>query len=828
MSVSELDEVVTLSLPRTRLIRIEIRGFRAFGTEPRRLDFDAPLIVVHAGNSQGKSSLAEAVEFLFAGTSSRRELLGGAKAEYNDSLRNAHLPAGDDLVYVAAGVRCPDSIVRVVRRELSCDFGPGTECRTRLLIDDVEVENLAVLGIPLADPPLRAPVLLQHTLRYVLSTEPKQRVAYFKALLSIEDLDRFRSLITETRAEYDRPLVSPALDALRALAHTPFAGVGTRLFELTTGPLKSISGEKVAKILLEVGPLVNEPSPEKLTDLTDLLNATLQAQHEAIYPLNDFAVRSDDSLVSPAAPALESYLEALADADRQAAQLAPIFTAVLTAEPYTTLDHPADCPVCGTTAALTPARLAVLRDKLANSETIDTSVNELAGQLRSTSTEVDRLIRALTQVTPSAANWTPQEVASHAAQLEKLGVPPELGSNASESAVRVAEVGSKAIDAAREFNASLNAAHDAVNSRTDPGNLLTARHAELQSSVTKLQSAILQHRENAKIIHDAVQPALDAQTKSSGLQEFLEVINLRDALTSALLSEARRALVVKRLRAAEKKLQAASMRVLDRRFQAMSAEICRWWDSIRPEELVGFAGVKRRAGGALFVDLTAELRSDVAALPVERNALGVYSDSQLNALGLSTFLARNQLLGSPIVVLDDPIPGSDTDHRLTFVQNTLEQLLDAGVQVVLTTFDARLSEWAQTTYDYRSPIAFQLTLTDPIRGTDPTQTSDVFDRFMLAAEDNLKAPTAHGRRAAAVSYRSAAERLAKQIIATGRTAHGIPTTVADVGEEASLLGDLVPLVCGFAIKQDECGKWRTFSSVLSPGAHDDEVPPPRS
>lgn len=178
---------------RPRLTSLEIRGFRDFGTETRELQLDAPLVVVQAGNSQGKTSLTEGIEFLFSGHSSRRVLLGGAKAEYNDSLRNAHLPAADTDVYVEAVLRCPDGRAHRVRRELLCDFGQGTECDSRLLLDGVEVTDLNQVGLPLADPPVRAPVLLQHTLRHVLSTEPKQRVDYFKALLSLTDLDEFRA-----------------------------------------------------------------------------------------------------------------------------------------------------------------------------------------------------------------------------------------------------------------------------------------------------------------------------------------------------------------------------------------------------------------------------------------------------------------------------------------------------------------------------------------------------------------------------------------------------------------------------------------------------------
>lgn len=202
----------------------------------------------------------------------------------------------------------------------------------------------------------------------------------------------------------------------------------------------------------------------------------------------------------------------------------------------------------------------------------------------------------------------------------------------------------------------------------------------------------------------------------------------------------------------------------------------------------------------------------------------MYSDSQLNALGLSIFLARAELLGSSVVVLDDPIPGSDADHRLTFVQNTLTRLLDAGTQVILTTFDSKLADWAQSNHDHRGLVSYQLTLSDPSAGIDPTQTSDAFSRLLLEAEDNLYAPTYRGRRPACGSYRAAAERLAKQIVATGRTHDGQACTVADIDAEAPMLRELVPLVSGYALDNAEKGQWRTFAKVLNPGNHDDEVP----
>jgi hypothetical protein len=188
-------------------------------------------------------------------------------------------------------------------------------------------------------------------------------------------------------------------------------------------------------------------------------------------------------------------------------------------------------------------------------------------------------------------------------------------------------------------------------------------------------------------------PVIDKGQQADDLTQLIQVFENAKALCEDIRSDAQRRRLLARIRAAERRLREAAAQVLDNRFNAMSDTILRWWNSIRPEEFVDFAGIRRRAGGATFVNLVAALHPDPGAPAVERDALGVYSDSQLNAIGLSIFLARTELLSSSLVVLDDPIPGSDPDHRLTFVQNTLSKLLDEGVQVILTTYDGKLADW---------------------------------------------------------------------------------------------------------------------------------------
>ena len=173
----------------TRLKWVEVCGLRSFGIE-QSLIFDKKVALVWGGNSQGKTSVAEAIEFLLSGTVVRPAMLGGAKNEYDRSLRNAYHPDGEPTV-VRAGIEDHEGEERRVERQLTADFGRGQECASRLTVDGVEVEDLSSIGIVLAEPPLRAPVLFQHSIRYALSAAPSDRLTYFKALFEIGDLDAF-------------------------------------------------------------------------------------------------------------------------------------------------------------------------------------------------------------------------------------------------------------------------------------------------------------------------------------------------------------------------------------------------------------------------------------------------------------------------------------------------------------------------------------------------------------------------------------------------------------------------------------------------------------
>jgi hypothetical protein len=69
----------------------------------------------------------------------------------------------------------------------------------------------------------------------------------------------------------------------------------------------------------------------------------------------------------------------------------------------------------------------------------------------------------------------------------------------------------------------------------------------------------------------------------------------------------------------------------------------------------------------------------------EVDALRVFSESQVNVIGIAAFVTRARLLGHTVLVFDDPVQSMDEEHYRSFAKTLLGTLIDQGFQVVLLT-----------------------------------------------------------------------------------------------------------------------------------------------
>lgn len=195
-----------MNLDGLKIKSITVNGFRSFGKNPQALEFKSLIATVWGPNSQGKTSLAEAFEFLLTGRIVRRELMASSQDEFSDALRNAHLP-DEEPTFVEAEIESSDGSACTVKRTLTTDYAKRQVCQSTLEINGKPANEgeLTSIGIVLSQPPLEAPVLAQHTLGYLFSAKPQDRSIYFKALLEVTDLEEFRNTVASLEAELMPP-----------------------------------------------------------------------------------------------------------------------------------------------------------------------------------------------------------------------------------------------------------------------------------------------------------------------------------------------------------------------------------------------------------------------------------------------------------------------------------------------------------------------------------------------------------------------------------------------------------------------------------------------
>lgn len=826
MTASETDAETS-----PRILRLRIRGFRSYGTEVREIELDSPITVIKGDNSQGKTATAEALEFLFTGLSSRRDLFGGAKAEYERMLTNVHLPQGDTEVWVEADVMCRDGEERTVRRTLTADYSASTDCESAVTIDAQTVHDLDTLGIAFGEPPLAAPVLLQHNLRYVLSTAPQQRAAYFRALLELTDLDHVRNAVAHAKARVAAlpplPLVATLSGLAEAVRGNPTASAALESVAGATGQPSVTEG--LISAAKTIAPAIGSDTADGV--IAELRAAKQQAE-EKVFPiaaltptLSNMPANVDGAHL---ARATGTYVELLRGVDAEVARLAPIFEAVASHPHLGNLSEPTTCPVCQE-GTLRPEHIRRIRDQLAASADVQTAASDVTRELQSVLTNVGNVGRALQAALPAAQDWEDREWNEVGAHRDDLlgGSPPDGPSLNSDESVRGAI--SRAGNQIQRLRGIWSQVKTVVDRTTEHVRQRAEIREEVSTLLDQVNGCITAARHEAETLstmvnglHEELGEKLQSATLPPGTREILDLLEHRDELHHELRVSRHQKKVKQRVDDLGRLIQAAEEALLDERFDNMGSEIDRWWATLRPDELVRFGGVGRRASGRRYVNLTAELLVSDEARPQVRDAVGVFSDSQLNALGLAAFLARQRLLNSPVVVLDDPLPGYDPDHQVTFAASTITELLDEGVQVILLTHDPKVAGEVVGRHQYRDLLHYRLALQTIADGTDVTNEDDFIGRKLVEAQGHIKSQTVEGRKAAASALRDAAERLGKQIVAAARTANGSPTTVASLGK--MMLGQLIPEVHPHVRGQDEPGRWNSWKNILNPGSHDDEPP----
>jgi ABC-type nitrate/sulfonate/bicarbonate transport system ATPase subunit len=155
--------------------------------------------------------------------------------------------------------------------------------------------------------------------------------------------------------------------------------------------------------------------------------------------------------------------------------------------------------------------------------------------------------------------------------------------------------------------------------------------------------------------------------------------------------------------------------------------------------------------------------------------VSVFSDSQLNCLGMAAFLARTSQQHSPVVLMDDPVPASDEEHQATFSRYVVEALLKQGTQTIITTHDDRLCKQLEALYLHLPLDRFAIVHDDPAKGAVVVKKSDELEAMLATAQPFVRNQNDEIRKHGAARLRDAAERRTDRLIALSSSLSGSRT-----------------------------------------------------
>ena len=692
---------------------------------------------------------------------------------------------------------------------------------------------------------------MQHTLRYVVSADPQDRSDYFKALLQVSDLEDLRTAISEAKPSTEI-LPSSSLAKLNACAAIEAFKSALQPLQCTLPTSEELDRGLSQALLAILGKA--DSLPDTLGERLVLAKQRLRNRREATFPLQGFdmsglpagtdgrhSAGKERRFTAPSwEEPTESTWKALKElaglavsVDKEAARLSSLFHAVLEVPSISTATGAVDCPVCESPDALAPYRVEAIRQKLEATHDFRRAQQRVRAALQSLNAFAGQAERNVRRARPTFMSWSEAEKAERS--FTDSTMTALLGTTAEHLIAPWREsIGDVRRDIV-ELGNGAKALRDAVASADVDAfsaavtNSLKTRADELSAAAEAAVKALRTYAHHEQPLVAALRVEIDKQSDTEGWQTLLDLIDDRASLFDALVEHHVRANVADEIDTAVREIDEAKGRVLDDKFVALSDDIMRWWKLLRPDEPTTFAGVKRAGSGRRFLDLKAGLspRAADSSRTVLRNAVAVFSDSQLNCLGLSAFLARAVRERTGFVILDDPVPASDEEHRAMFIHRVLCGLVDDGYQVILLTHDQTTWKDIQARYEHLDLDTFVITLDDPSMGCLIKNTSDTLDALIARAKPYIANADPEIRKEyGAKRLREAAERLCSLILVSDRQSHGDSTaSLSDYAGKS--LGALQKLVDPLLIKSPEDhGKLRTIARHLNPGSHDESVPSP--
>jgi energy-coupling factor transporter ATP-binding protein EcfA2 len=664
-----------------RLVELTVRNFRGFGANSDTIKLDRDLVLIYGPNGFGKTSIAEAVEWLFYGFTKRRVLGEGfSKAEYAGTYANVH---NGKPVQVEAKVSIAGTEYTLTRRLVD---GKGEVTQTFIDGAPASFASIDAVGSEAV-----YPVVSQHGLQTFIHTKPKDRRDAIGAALGLDELTAFKSALESARGSFQRLPPTSIVNARKGLAaNLPTLTLLPDAAPLVTrwqrSPMQIQAAEDIRILLKIAAGLCGVPvtTPEAAlgalrSKRVEASRAVFDASKIAPAPTapNDAVAFTDAA--SAARTAFQEFEQALngaiaALAATYSAALLDFWTKGLTIAP--TGDT---CPMCDA-STLTQPRRDELRKRIADGTAAIASERTFVAKTSALGTSTSTLLSSAGKCCPRGL--TPVDrpllrtlVAGSDAELDAFLTAHDELFSAKHGLER----------AAKDAQEYLQRVPSSISKGTNAPKLLAyvavAQVGLKEAETTFARAVEVYHQQwpafetllSARISTQDLVAKIDAIGKTLKLAPDMEL----HARYDAILAESQDL-----IRSVEQTLQTKQTLLL----QTRGTEVKALYDLLNPGANVVFDSMEPG---------TDQIKLHATSFGVRMPAAANLSECQLNCLGLSVWVMQATTPGSPFgfIVLDDPVQSMDDDHSEALLASFIPHLINnCGKQVIVLSHVERITD----------------------------------------------------------------------------------------------------------------------------------------
>jgi energy-coupling factor transporter ATP-binding protein EcfA2/uncharacterized protein (UPF0212 family) len=701
-------EALPLAQP-VRLVSIEPHFFRGFRnvTQPIRLDGD--LVVIDGRNTSGKTSLAEALEWLFTGYLSRRESMElGSPHELENCITNQFCPDAEDTWVSGTFVsNAGGTEAFTLRRVLKDDYGTtlASKCTSTLFIDDRELgpeEESQTLDRLFASVP---PLLMQHTLRLFVESPPKRRREYFERLLHLDGLTNLisKAVIGDARlTEFPGPAgveglktwgrlgtsvkIESSKKAHRQMSRSEDTDLQSRLVRVLTTIARNEFPDLVNESIefAKIGTaLAQAQSGFRQKSFPMLARLKLQRQFTDDQPESTYA--KDRTIAATSIrEAWQVYEKMKAAAGLIGNDRIAIAKALKILLEGKVVQHDIGeqtCPVCSynLVKTLSAARISEIEGWMPMQEKESLSRQSLQRALDSMVEIVRKAIGQHDELFPTLPKAEEFQEALKDASEELKQAVQALQKIREEDDAKLKQV----LSAGRE----LLTKPAVIPANKEDCETLIKQCVDIIAGLDSVGTAARRYRDSFRAVEAAV-GAVARVDPVYGLREaWLACFEGIAAIAADLRWEQAKRRAQKDLEVIRDALIKYREQFLESRRTSFNKGIESVWGALRADQYSSFSKlhIPPPSGKGFPVEIEVKAILDDGQQKKEVDALRVFSESQVNALGIAAFITRSKLLGHRMLIFDDPVQSMDEEHFQTFAQDVLTHVLSDGFQVIVLT-----------------------------------------------------------------------------------------------------------------------------------------------